>query len=131
MSGDSSRVFASESSSVFARSVVAGLSPASPGPGSDGAPAVPGASPLSNNNLHCSSCHDPHGNDGFRLLYQAGQNVSVGGDLVTYGTSMVDAGMPLTDVRDNLGHAAVVTTEIYLHDDQRERHRRSRTHKLG
>lgn len=49
----------------------------------------------------------------------------------TYGTSMVDAGMPLTDVRDNLGHASVVTTEIYLHDDQRERHRRSRSHKLG
>lgn len=48
----------------------------------------------------------------------------------TYGTSMVDAGMPLTDVRDNLGHASVVTTEIYLHDDQRERHRRSRSHKL-
>ncbi|MDH3715599.1 MAG: tyrosine-type recombinase/integrase [Gammaproteobacteria bacterium] len=49
----------------------------------------------------------------------------------TYGTSMVDSGMPLTDVRDNLGHASVVTTEIYLHDDQRERHRRSRSHKLG
>ena len=49
----------------------------------------------------------------------------------TYGTSMVDAGMPLTDVRDNLGHASVVTTEIYLHDDQRERHRRSRSHSLG
>jgi len=49
----------------------------------------------------------------------------------TYGTSMVDAGMPLTDVRDNLGHASVVTTEIYLHDDQRERHRRSRSHNLG
>lgn len=49
----------------------------------------------------------------------------------TYGTSMVDAGMPLTDVRDNLGHASVVTTEIYLHDDQRERHRRSRSHKLS
>ncbi len=48
----------------------------------------------------------------------------------TYGTSMVDAGMPLTDVRDNLGHASVVTTEIYLHDDQRERHRRSRSHRL-
>ena len=49
----------------------------------------------------------------------------------TYGTSMVDSGMPLTDVRDNLGHASVATTEIYLHDDQRERHRRSRAHGLS
>ncbi len=48
----------------------------------------------------------------------------------TYGTTMVDSGMPLTDVRDNLGHASVVTTEIYLHDDQRERHRRSRIHSI-
>ncbi len=48
----------------------------------------------------------------------------------TYGTTMVDSGMPLTDVRDNLGHASVVTTEIYLHDDQRERHRRARSHGL-
>lgn len=49
----------------------------------------------------------------------------------TYGTTMVDAGMPLTDVRDNLGHSSVVTTEIYLHDDLRERHRRARGHKRG
>ncbi len=48
----------------------------------------------------------------------------------TYGTTMVDNGMPLTDVRDNLGHASVITTEIYLHDDQRERHWRSRSHGL-
>ena len=69
-------------------------------------PAVPGASPLSNNNLHCSSCHDPHGNDGFRLLYQAGQDVSVGGDLVTYGTSMVAYGISYGDDETNDNHNA-------------------------
>ncbi len=48
----------------------------------------------------------------------------------TCGTTMVSSGMPLTDVRDNLGHTSVVTTEIYLHDDQREHHRRSRSRGL-
>ena len=65
-------------------------------------PAVPGASPL-------SSCHDPHGNDGFRLLYQAGQDVSVGGDLVTYGTSMVAYGISFGGDETNSNHNAYVS----------------------
>lgn len=34
--------------------------------------------------LGCSSCHDPHGNDSFRLLYKTGQQISYNG-----GTSVL------------------------------------------
>ena len=34
---------------------------------------APGGGFLSTD-LYCSSCHDPHGNDGFRLLYKSGQS---------------------------------------------------------
>lgn len=38
------------------------------------------------NNMHCTSCHDPHGTASYRILYQAGQAV----DNVTY-TATIDA----------------------------------------
>jgi hypothetical protein len=39
--------------------------------------------------LSCVSCHDPHGNQSFRLLYQAGQtHTSDGGTVVNWGVTM-------------------------------------------
>ncbi|GAB6068845.1 phage integrase family protein [Methylothermus subterraneus] len=39
----------------------------------------------------------------------------------THGTHALDRGVPLTVVRDNLGHASIQTTSLYLHKDADER----------
>lgn len=69
-------------------------------------PAANGTSQLSNNQLHCSSCHDPHGNDSFRLLYLSGQDVSVGGDTIIYGGTMEADGIGYGDVEADNFHNA-------------------------
>ena len=39
----------------------------------------------------------------------------------THGTHALDRGVPLTVVRDNLGHASIQTTSLYVHKDADER----------
>lgn len=41
----------------------------------------------------------------------------------SHGSHAVDAGVPLAIVRDNLGHANIATTSIYVHTDRDERYR--------
>lgn len=72
------------------------------------APPSDGSSPLANNQIHCSSCHDPHGNSGFRMLYQEGQMIEVGGDLVTYGDTMEAFDISFGAVETNSNHNAYV-----------------------
>ncbi|MCM2268487.1 MAG: hypothetical protein NDJ75_00115 [Thermoanaerobaculia bacterium] len=48
-----------------------------------------GQAELANNMIECTSCHDPHGQDSFRILYQQGQIVDVAGDDVTFAGTMV------------------------------------------
>lgn len=71
-----------------------------------GAPPSDGTSPLTNNQLQCSSCHDPHGQDGFRLLYQTGQSVDVGSDTVTFLGTVDAEGIPYGDVEYDDNHNA-------------------------
>jgi len=53
--------------------------------------APPGGD-LTTNQIECTSCHDPHGQDSFRILYQQGQTVDVAGQPVTFaGTMVADA----------------------------------------
>ncbi len=40
----------------------------------------------------------------------------------THGTVAVDRNIPLTIIRDNLGHASISTTSLYLHADADERY---------
>jgi len=35
---------------------------------------------------------------------------------------MVDEGIDIRQVRDNLGHASLTTTSLYLHDEDDRRH---------
>ena len=44
---------------------------------------APGGS-FSGADLGCSSCHDPHGNTSFRMLYTSGQKIHAGGTLMTF-----------------------------------------------
>jgi predicted CXXCH cytochrome family protein len=73
------------------------------------APPSDGTSPLTNNRIHCSSCHDPHGTGTFRLLYQTGQDVDVGGETVIYGDTVVAYGISYGDVETNDNHNAYVS----------------------
>ncbi|MCX8050098.1 MAG: site-specific integrase [Methylohalobius sp.] len=41
----------------------------------------------------------------------------------THGSHALDKGIPLTCVRDNLGHASLQTTSLYLHKEEEERFR--------
>ncbi len=70
------------------------------------APPSDGTSPLSNNQIQCSSCHDPHGNDSFRLLYQEGQSIEVGGEFVTYADTVEAFGISFGDVETDSNHNA-------------------------
>jgi predicted CXXCH cytochrome family protein len=72
-------------------------------------PPSDGTSPMSTNRIHCSSCHDPHGTDSFRLLYQSGQQVEVGGDTVTYGDTVVAYSISYGDIETNDLHNAYVS----------------------
>ena len=46
--------------------------------------------------MACTSCHDPHGNDAFRLLYKAGQQApALNGSSVTFTDTMVADGFAL------------------------------------
>jgi hypothetical protein len=76
--------------------------------------APPGvASPLTNNNLHCSSCHDPHGNSSFRLLYRGGQQVDVGpvgaADTVTFAATIMAEGIAYDAVESDASHNAYIS----------------------
>jgi predicted CXXCH cytochrome family protein len=73
------------------------------------APPSDGTSPMTNNKLMCTSCHDPHGNDAFRLLYKSGQEVEVGGEIVTYGTTVVAYGISYSQVESQSNHNAYVS----------------------
>lgn len=65
-----------------------------------------GQAELANNQLECTSCHDPHGQDSFRFLYQTGQSVDVGGDPVTFGGTMVAEGISYSSVEALNNHNA-------------------------
>ena len=41
----------------------------------------------------------------------------------THGSHAVANGVPLAIVRDNLGHANIATTSIYVHTDRDERYK--------
>lgn len=73
-------------------------------PALDGAPAQ-----LTNNQLHCSSCHDPHGNSSFRLLYREGQTVSVGTSSVTFDATVEAEGISYGDVEADGNHNAYIS----------------------
>lgn len=60
-----------------------------------------GQTELANNNIECSSCHDPHGQGSFRILYQQGQSVDVAGDTVTFAGT-IDA--------DEISYNSIETT---------------------
>jgi len=49
---------------------------------------APGSNPQIDNELECTSCHDPHGNSGFRMLYMRNQIVNVGNSLVQFGANL-------------------------------------------
>jgi len=70
------------------------------------APPSDGSGPLDNNNIYCSSCHDPHGNSSFRMLYRQGQQVDIGGDTVTYAATMEAVGIGTSDTETNSLHNA-------------------------
>jgi hypothetical protein len=70
------------------------------------APPSDGTGTLTNNEIYCSSCHDPHGNSSFRLLYRQGQTVDVGGDTVTYGATLEAASIGYSAVETNSNHNA-------------------------
>jgi len=72
-------------------------------------PSQDGTGQLSNNNIHCSSCHDPHGTDSFRLLYREGQTVTVGGDTITYGGNVIATGISFGGVETDENHNAYVS----------------------
>ena len=73
------------------------------------APPSDGSSPLQNNQIHCSSCHDPHGTGSFRLLYQAGQTIEVGGDLVPFTDTIMAYGISFGDVETDDHHNSYVS----------------------
>lgn len=77
------------------------------------APPSDGSSPLTNNGLQCSSCHDPHGQDSFRLLYQAGQTVDVTNgvttDTVTWLGTVVADGISYNSVETDVNHNAYIS----------------------
>ncbi|MHB8453270.1 MAG: tyrosine-type recombinase/integrase [Acidiferrobacterales bacterium] len=50
----------------------------------------------------------------------------------TAGSAMADGQLDLRFVRDNLGHASLTTTSVYLHAEEDERHAQTeRRHRLG
>lgn len=50
----------------------------------------------------------------------------------TAGTHMTDSHVDLRFVRDNLGHASLTTTSIYLHTEEDLRHAATQAnHRLG
>jgi hypothetical protein len=50
-----------------------------------------GATPYQASDLTCVSCHDPHGNQGFRLTYVNGQSMTDAGSGTTNWTATIDA----------------------------------------
>jgi hypothetical protein len=77
------------------------------------APPSDGTSPLNNNEISCSSCHDPHGNSSFRLLYRGGQQVGIGPsggeDFVTYGATVEAFGISFGAIEANDNHNTYVS----------------------
>lgn len=63
-----------------------------------------GQTELANNNIECSSCHDPHGQGSFRILYQQGQTVDVNNDAVTFAGT-IDA--------DEISYSATETLAVH------------------
>jgi len=77
---------------------------------------APGGS-LNNNQLACTSCHDPHGNgwenpatgyEGFRLTYRNGQAAKVGTQVVNYTADMVAFPMSMSADPANNNHNVYV-----------------------
>lgn len=53
---------------------------------------APGGTFLSTD-LNCASCHDPHGNTGFRMLYQTGQTMQTTGGVFTWNATIDATGI--------------------------------------
>lgn len=50
----------------------------------------------------------------------------------TSGSRMMDSGVDIRQLRDNLGHESIATTNIYAHDEDDERHKQiEEKHRLG
>lgn len=58
---------------------------------------APGSGDTVDNDIACSSCHDPHGNDSFRLLYRYLQEVDLGTSSVTYAATVTAYGQSLSN----------------------------------
>ena len=72
---------------------------------------APGSNNTVQNDIACSSCHDPHGNDSFRLLYREGQDITIGTmpSPVVYAATMEAYGQSLSnDPRTSSEHNAYV-----------------------
>lgn len=69
--------------------------------------APPGGD-LTTNQIECTSCHDPHGQNSFRILYQQGQSVGIGAgnQSVTFAGTLVADEISYSATESNTLHNA-------------------------